>query len=424
LNNRFYDEFGNSIYRENWQSFHIFSQVKKRHDFTMEIRENDNSRWIQGTSYSLDPKDTDNIIGMSDYDLPWMKEEAENYRRDDQRVIDTEKPSLHIIETQLQSDQKQKWLDTNKIPLKSPDGTITGILGTFQDITEMIESRQKIEELLRSENVKLEQLVQEKTAELEITMTEFMNREKLASLGSLVAGVSHEINTPLGVALSSSSFLTEKNKNAYQMLMDGEMTKEGLIEYMKTVEESTEILNNSLYRAAELVKSFKAISVSQSSEIFSDFDLRDYINSVILTMKHEYKRTVQSLQLLPDKEIWISADPSSFSQMITNLLMNSLKHAFEPSQEGRIIIELEDTEDHLSIRFEDNGKGIPQDRILRIFDPFYTTALNNGGSGLGLSIIYNIVTEKLHGKIDCQSIVDEGTVFLITIPWGENLKHG
>lgn len=491
LKHTYFDEFGKPILLKDQLSRHILYRENKHHNFSIKVRENNISRWIKGTSYTLDrdgyefmdyaalttvyditkskkaekssrrnqeflqliidyiPQqiywkdidliyrgcnqnfaraagfdDPENIIGKSDYDLSWTKEEAENCRIDDQSVLDSTKPALHIIETQLQTDKKQKWFDTNRIPFKTPKGKIKGILGTLQDITEIIESKQKIEKMLRNENKKLEKMVQEKTVELETTMTEFMNREKLASLGSLVAGVSHEINTPLGVALSASSYLTEQNENAYKSLNDGTLTKEVLMDYMKTVEESTEILNINLYRAAELVKSFKAMSVSQNSGRLFHFDLRAYINSVIVALKHEYKKSIKSIEIIPDEEIWISADPSPFSQIITNFVMNSLKHAFDLSDTGKIIITLKVTENDLSIRFEDNGKGIAKDNLLRIFDPFYTTAVNNGGSGLGLSIVYNIVTDKLKGIIDCQSLVGKGTTFIINIPLGDIVKHG
>lgn len=361
----------------------------------------------------------DKIIGKSDFDLVWEKKEAEAFRHDDRSVMDSAEAKLHIIEPQRQSDGKKAWLETNKIPLYDSRGAVSGVLGTFQDITELIETRERIEELLQTENDRLEKILAERTKELESTMSELMKRERLASLGSLVAGVSHEINTPLGVSISASSFLNDKNREFQKALADEHISKEDLFDFIGTVDETTRILNENLMRAAQLVKSFKEISANQSYELKSRFDLRQYVEMIILTLKHEFKGTSQLVKVIPEGAFIINSYPSAFSQVLTNLIMNSLHHAFGPTDEGLISISLEKDADTATITYSDNGKGIESDIIGRIFDPFFTTNREKGGSGLGLNIVYNIVTDKLGGDIRCESTGQKGSTFIIRIPLGE-----
>lgn len=258
--------------------------------------------------------------------------------------------------------------------------------------------------------------LEKQSKELEATTKELMSKERLASLGNLVAGVSHEINTPLGVAVTASTYLSGKNEEAYMAIKSGELTKSELISYMKKVDESSEIVTANLVRASELVQSFKKIAVNQSSELATTFNLTDYINAIIMTLKHEYKNKSINIKVGFEKELWMDSYPSAFSQIFTNLIMNSLVHGFENQQSGEIFIDAEVLKDSIILTYKDNGKGILDENIGKVFDPFYTTNQHNGGSGLGLSIIYNIIRDKLAGSISCQSEVRQGTIFTMTLP--------
>lgn len=361
----------------------------------------------------------ENIVGKTDYDLAWKDEEMESFRNDDLSVITKRKPLLNIVEPQLQADGKEAWLETNKIPLINKDNEVTGILGTFHDITELLKAKQKVEDMLKTENERLELLINERTKELEATLQELMNKEKLASLGSLVAGVAHEINTPLGVAVTASTYLEDLNREAYNSLSSNKLSKNSLIKYMKDVDETTKIINKNLYNSAELIKSFKEISVKHNLEMTTKFNLTHYIDSLILTLKHEYKNTPHIIELKTKKQVWIKSYPSDFSQILTNLIMNSLIHGFTNNVPGIITIDIDKNQDSLFILFKDSGKGIKPENIIKIFDPFFTTNRQKGGSGLGLNIVYNLVTEKLKGNIKCDSTLNKGTLFKITIPLGE-----
>ncbi|MDC7221066.1 MAG: two-component regulator propeller domain-containing protein [Spirochaetales bacterium] len=271
-------------------------------------------------------------------------------------------------------------------------------------------------------NRKLEEKVESRTRELARTNKELMNKERLASLGNLVAGVAHEINTPLGVAVTASTFLTETNDNLFKALQSGSLGKNELIDYMKTIDESSEIVSQNLIRASELVQSFKQVAVNQSSERATRFNLTKYLNTMLMTLKHEFNNTNIQVSLGFTDALWINSFPSAFSQIFTNLIMNSLNHAFEEGEKGMILINKEDSEKSLELTYRDSGKGIAKENIGRIFDPFFTTNLHNGGSGLGLSVIYNIVNDKLSGSITCESEPGQGVLFRISLPLANSKK--
>lgn len=313
-------------------------------------------------------------------------------------------------------DNQRKILNVNLIPQMNTKGEIETILGTNTDITELVVAQDEIERLLKAEKEELESLVMQRTAELETTMQELRERERLASLGSLVAGIAHEINTPLGVAVTASSYMEKINSGIFQSLKEGSLSKQSLIEYIKTMDESTEIINANLYRASELIRSFKEISVQQSVEKLQVFAVEDYIQDVLLALKHEYKNTEHTFEVDCDSDLEIKSYPGAFSQILTNLIINSLTHGFEGVEKGLMKIKAYMDEEDFIFEYEDNGVGISKEHLAHIFDPFFTTNRKKGGSGLGLNIVYNIVTGKLNGKIQCDSDVGQGAKFVIRVP--------
>lgn len=262
----------------------------------------------------------------------------------------------------------------------------------------------------------LQKLVEKRTNDLEASIQELMRKEKLASMGALVAGVAHEINTPLGVAVTASSYLTEQTLTL-QKKMDGQQLKKSdLDHYLTAALETTTILNDTLARAARLVNSFKKVSVSHTADYTTLFNLTEYIQSVLLTLKHEYKNSGHQIVFDEEQAFWLSSDPSLFSQIFTNLIMNALIHGLADETKGTIQINLTSLEEGFSIDISDDGKGIEAEALTHIFDPFYTTNRGGGGSGLGLSIVHNIVTERLKGTIHCKSTPGSGTAFHIELP--------
>lgn len=270
--------------------------------------------------------------------------------------------------------------------------------------------------LIRENEHLLEAKVNEKTAELEKTYNQLLEKEKLASLGSLVAGISHEINTPLGISVSACSYLIDQNEKLVKVLDEGGLTKSNFLGFLENSKESLDIMNVNLNRAAELISNFKQISVDQSASIATEFFLGEYLESIFLTLKHEYKNKDFKYNINCHDKLEIFSYPGAISHIFTNLIMNSLRHGFKPDTTLIINIDIKDKGDNIFIRFSDNGSGIPAKDLKHIFDPFFTTKRNEGGSGLGLSIVYNTVTSTLGGNITCDSKLDVGTWFTIILP--------
>lgn len=301
----------------------------------------------------------------------------------------------------------------NLVPL--PDES-KSILCTFSDVTALIKAQKEIDQLHVKERSSLEQLVTERTQALELAMRELLEREKLASLGSLVSGIAHEINTPLGVAVSAASYLDTITTENSKKIADGTLTKNGLTVFMKNINEGLDIMNSNLTRAATLVNSFKQISVNQTYEEITTFNLKDYIDTILISLKHEIKIRKIDIKISCDENIVIKSYQGALSQVFTNLIMNSMIHGFDRDETGEIIINIHENNSALSIRFNDTGHGISEDHLQHIFEPFFTTKRATGGSGLGLNIVYNIITSKLNGKITCKSKQGFGTTFEIEIP--------
>ncbi len=242
--------------------------------------------------------------------------------------------------------------------------------------------------------------------------------EKMAALGGLVAGVAHEINTPVGVGITAATHLQEKLKELVAEYKAGTMKRSTLDKYLETTEETLEITMTNLMRAAELIASFKQVAVDQSSEDRRRFNFKGYLNDVLLSLKHEYKKTKHRVEVSGPDDVEVDSFPGAFSQIVTNLLMNSLIHAYEKDDEGQILFEVRHDNGMIKLVYSDNGKGIPAENLPRIFDPFFTTKRGKGGSGLGMHIVYNLVKSKLNGTITCSSTVGQGTTFMIAFPAG------
>jgi signal transduction histidine kinase len=287
----------------------------------------------------------------------------------------------------------------------------------IQDLSESIDImgdniKESFKQIKYNED-RLEYLVAQQREELELAMAELLNKEKLASLGSLVSGISHEINTPLGVAVSATSLLEQNTEKATEHMIAGNMTKEELITYMDNVVETSTILSKNLDRASDLIKSFKNIAVNQSVERKSTFNVSDYIHSLLLSLKHEYKKKDHTFEVICEPDLVIHSYSGSISQILTNLIMNSIIHAFKDIAGGHITIQVVNHPDRLTLIYRDNGRGMDEETRKRVFEPFFTTNRNQGGSGLGLNIVYNLVTGQLNGNISCESSINIGTTFTI-----------
>ncbi len=276
----------------------------------------------------------------------------------------------------------------------------------------------------------LEKTVQERTHDLQttledlkLTQKQLVESEKMAALGALVAGVAHEINTPVGVSVTANSFLQQKTKDMLTVLEENKLKKSDLTGYLNVANESTQIISNNLKRASELVKGFKQVAVDQTSEVMREFNLKEYLQEIIFSLGPNFKSNKVDVQLEVDEDLSITSYPGVYSQIFTNLIINSLTHAFHKEKKGTILIKVA-KESQLILEYRDNGKGMSPEVKEKVFDPFFTTNRANGGTGLGMHIVYNLVSQSLGGTITCESIPDEGTTFMINLPLGEKeLEH-
>ncbi len=299
--------------------------------------------------------------------------------------------------------------------------------GFIMDIT----SRYNAEEELKKLNQELERRIEARTADLEVsnralretlkltkeTQQQLVESEKLVALGSMVAGVAHEINNPLGISITAASHLEQKLKDLSDNILAELDPKNADI--LGVLVESLQIVQSNLKRASDLVTGFKKVAVDQSMEERRIFNLKDYLNDVMIGLWPELKKAIINVSVKCPEDLEIESYPGPLSQIITNLVLNSVRHGFEGRKKGAISIEVIRTARALSIVYKDDGKGIPAEMISKIFDPFYTTARAKGGSGLGLHIVYNIVTNTFKGTIQCESGQDKGTTFTIQIPFSE-----
>jgi two-component system, NtrC family, sensor kinase len=258
-------------------------------------------------------------------------------------------------------------------------------------------------------NIKLEDMVAQRSHAL-------LQAEKMASLGELVAGISHEVNTPIGVCITAVTHLETEGKELKRLFSSDELKKTDFNKYIASFIETLALLHANLQRASELISGFKQIAIDRSTQEKRVFNLKEYIGDIIISLKPKYKKTGYSIELRCPDNIQIASYPGAFSQVITNLIMNSFIHGFEDKSEGSILLDIFQANDYYMIRYSDNGKGIKSDIINKIFDPFFTTKRGKGGTGLGLNIVHNIVLQTLKGTIRCESIENQGTTFLITIP--------
>lgn len=240
--------------------------------------------------------------------------------------------------------------------------------------------------------------------------------EKLAALGGLVAGVAHEINTPVGVALSATSTMAEKNRILSELFAKGEMKRSDLTEYLESTREGVEMSLLNLNRASDLIRSFKMVAADQVSESRRSFNVREYVGQVLLSLRPKLKKTPHRVEVECDEDLVIESYPGAFSQILTNFIVNSLTHAYKEGQTGLIRIAIEKNEGMLTLTYSDDGCGIAPEMHDRIFEPFFTTARAKGSTGLGLHIVFNIVTGTLGGTVTCCSAPGQGTTFQVRMP--------
>lgn len=280
----------------------------------------------------------------------------------------------------------------------------------------MIDQRLHYEKEILTFNENLEAQVQERSKDLETTQKQLVESEKMASLGGLVAGVAHEINTPVGVGLTGITHLQELNKKIIRAYEAKDMGQEDFELYLERTDETAQIVTVNLMKAASLINSFKQVAVDQSSEEKRTFDLDEYIKEILLSINNVIKKTRHTITVECPRSLTITSYPGAISQILTNLIMNSIVHAYSKEDKGEIHIDVADEDDHIRLVYEDDGKGIKKEDLAKVCDPFFTTNRAHGGSGLGMNIVYNIVHTRLKGSMQIESEKHHGVKMTFILP--------
>ncbi len=244
-----------------------------------------------------------------------------------------------------------------------------------------------------------------------------IENEKMAALGGLVSGVAHEINTPIGSATVAATLLLERARAAEQAFAQGRLSRSGAADFMAVVLEAGRALYANLDRAGTLVKSFKRIAVDQTRDDRQRIDLKGYVDELMQSLRPQLRKSGVTATLDLPPGIMLDTYPGALSQVLSNLTANALMHAFEGRTQGSIVIEAgPPVGGSLILRFSDDGVGMTPETQGRLFEPFFTTRRGRGGTGLGMHIVFNLVTLVLGGTIDTESRLGAGTVFMIGLP--------
>lgn len=245
---------------------------------------------------------------------------------------------------------------------------------------------------------------------------QLVESKKMASLGDMVAGVAHEVNTPIGLGVTASTLLADRLNEINQAFEDKTLKSSQLKKFLNEGQENIDIIYRNLTRAANLISSFKKVAVDQSNDNISTFNINDLLQDVLLTLAPELDKKPYKIEINCPVDLMITTKPGSINQICINLILNSILHGFEGRDYGTININIMRLGDQLNFNFRDDGIGIHESIKDKVFDPFTTTKRGSGGSGLGLHLVYNLVTQALGGNIKLESDERTGAIFDIYFP--------
>lgn len=289
------------------------------------------------------------------------------------------------------------------------------------------ETKRNKESLLNAVIVELQEsqaILEKKSSDLEQAFNELslmgaklVEAQKMSALATLVTGIAHEINTPVGTSITLASTLADETAILAKAMTQSQLKRSTLEDYLEIAAESTALLMANLSRAGDLIQSFKQVAVDQIVLERRTFRVKEYLEEVLASLAPHLKKTAHTLTVQGDESLTINSYPGALAQIVTNLVTNSLTHAFDLNPHGNIYVGISEYNGKVLIHYNDDGCGIPPENLSKIFDPFFTTARHRGGTGLGLHIVYNLVIQKLQGAIEVGRKADRGTYFDILLPF-------
>lgn len=297
---------------------------------------------------------------------------------------------------------------------KNELGEILRNIDQFQNELSELDHLRESQELNQISITQQRDELQRTLDDLTATQNKLIESEKMASLGALVAGVAHEVNTPVGVSVTMASSLKHDLGKFISLVKTGEITLSQLNQFETECSQTLDLLTGSLEKASSLIQNFKQVATDQAGSKRRELNLRESIDEIVSTLKHKIKGSKIRLSVDGENDVLMESYPGPLGQVIGNLFDNALIHGFENCEEGEIRISFERDGKYVNLYFSDNGNGIPEENIAYVFDPFFTTKLGKGGSGLGLNIVHNIVTNVLGGSVEVKS--EKGTQFEIRLP--------
>ncbi|MBS0531611.1 MAG: PAS domain S-box protein [Proteobacteria bacterium] len=362
------------------------------------------NRYMAGI-FGIEPADA---IGRTTSDL-MSRYGAAKTDENDKRVLGGGKElGFYEEEYQDSSGALRQWL-VNKLPIRGADGRIENIVTVALDIGDRKRSEQEMRQAKDAAESALRNLRE--------TQNSLIEAEKLAALGRLVAGVAHEVNNPIGISLTVASSLERKISLFAEEVARGELRRSSLNEFVATNRDAASQLVANLNRAAELIQSFKQVAADRNYSDKRTFDLGDLTEQVVMSLRPGLRKHNVTLTVDCQPNLTMDSYPGPYCQVLTNLFLNSVAHAFPDGKGGAVDIKVRESgHDSVEILFSDNGCGMSPDVRRKAFDPFFTTRRDQGGTGLGLHIVYNIVTSRLGGRLDLDSRAGEGTRIHITLP--------
>lgn len=266
----------------------------------------------------------------------------------------------------------------------------------------------------------LEYALRCKCEEVEKLRAKLLEAERLAGLGRMVGSIAHEVNTPLGIALTAASFMESRTQSLAAAVAEGRLKATELNTYIADAAETYRLLDTNLGRAAALVNSFRQVAVDQASERVRRFDVKAYLGEIVLSLNPKLRQGRHAIQIACPTGIKMHSKPGALAQVLTNLVINSLTHGYPGRSEGLMSIDVEydgtGPEPRLMLRYADDGVGIAPEMKNRIFAPFFTTRPDEGSSGLGLSLVRNMVEHELGGSVACADRDGGGLIFYINLP--------